>query len=90
MSKRALIWVIVLGALVAVAAATNPAPEAHRERIREVLAERSLLAKVLGISAMTAFASAYHPLIVASYTTVNGRVISVGAFGMVLVLEPKT
>jgi hypothetical protein len=44
---------------------------------------------VLGIGALAAFVSTYHPLGVASYTTVDGRMLSVGAFGVVLVLQPS-
>ena len=60
-----------------------------REEIRQAVAERSPLAKLLGIGAVTAFVSTYHPLGVASYTTVNGRVVSIGAFGMVFVRQPE-
>ena len=51
------------------------------------MAERSPIAGALGVGALTAFVSTYHPLGVASYTTVNGRTASVGAFGMVFVLS---
>ena len=39
------------------------------------------------MGALTAFASTYHSLGVASYTTVNERVASVGALGLVYVLQ---
>jgi len=89
MSKRALISLVILGGFAAVAVATNPAPDAHRARIREAVAERSPLAGVLGIGAITAFSSSYHSWVLASYTTVNGRVASIGALGAVMVLEPR-
>jgi hypothetical protein len=73
-------------AVVAAAFALNPSPEQHRERIKQAIAERSPVAGVFGIGVLTAFTSTYHPLGVASYTTVNGRTVSVGAFGMVFVL----
>lgn len=60
---------------------------ASRQAVR--IAERSPLASVLGIGALTAFTSTYHPFGIASYTTVNERTVSVGALGMVFVLEPK-
>ncbi len=47
----------------------------------------ALTAAALGLGALAAFTSTYHPLGVASYTTVNGRTVSVGAFGMVVVLD---
>ena len=53
------------------------------------LAARSPLAGALGLGALAAFTSVYHPLGVASYTTVNDRVVSIGAFGMVFVRQPS-
>lgn len=88
MSKNTLTTVIVTALVVAGAFVLNPSPERHREEIRQAVAERSPLAKLLGIGAVTAFVSTYHPLGVASYTTVNGRVVSIGAFGMVFVRQP--
>lgn len=72
-----------LALLVVVAFLTNPSPERHRAKVRQAVAERSPLAGALGIGALTAFVSTYHPLGVASYTTVDDRVVSVGAFGYV-------
>lgn len=88
MPRMSLASAAVGGALVAVAFVLNPSPEQHRAEIRKAVAERSPLAAVLGVGALTAFASTYHPLGVASYTTVNGRTVSIGAFGMVFVLQP--
>lgn len=84
----------VLTAIVATAAVTagaavfNPTPEQHRARIKQAIAERSPIAGALGVGALTAFVSSYHSIGVASYTTVDGKTVSVGAFGMVFVLEP--
>ena len=76
---------VVLGALAVV---FNPTPEQHRERIRSALSERNLVSKALGVGALTAFASNYTSLGIASYTTVNGRTVSIGALGMVYVRDP--
>ena len=89
MSKAPVISAAVAAAIVAAAFASNPSPEQHRARIKEAIAERSPLAGVLGIGVLTAFTSTYHPLGVASYTTVNDRLVSVGAFGMVFVIQPS-
>lgn len=84
----------VLTAIVATAAVTagaavfNPTPEQHRARIKQAVTERSPIAGALGVGALTAFVSSYHSMGVASYTTVDGKTVSVGAFGMVFVLEP--
>ncbi|MGE5864070.1 MAG: hypothetical protein ACM32J_03140 [Rhizobacter sp.] len=85
MTKTLLI--VVLAALVA-AFALNPSAERHRSEVREAVAERSPVAGLLGVGALTAFVSTYHPLGVASYTTVNDRVVSIGAFGIVYVRQP--
>jgi hypothetical protein len=42
---------------------------------------------VLALGALTAFASSYHSLGVASYTTAGDRILSVGALGLVYVRE---
>lgn len=87
MSKAPVISAVVAVAVTAAAFALNPSPEQHRDKIRAAVAERSPLAGALGVGALTAFASTYHPLGVASYTTVNGQVVSIGAFGVVVVLQ---
>jgi hypothetical protein len=78
----------VAGAVViALAFVLNPSAEQHRARIKAVISERSMVGKVLGVGPLTAFASTYSSLGVASYTTVNGRTVSVGAFGVVYVRD---
>ncbi|MBI5720327.1 MAG: hypothetical protein HZC37_21845 [Burkholderiales bacterium] len=78
---------LALAVAVAAAALLNPSPERHRARIKEVTAERSQLAALFRLGDLAAFVSNYHSLGVASYTTADGRVLSVGAFGIVVVLE---
>jgi hypothetical protein len=90
MTKTPLVSLAALAALVLLAFATNPSPERHREKIKAAISERSPLAGALGLGALTAFTSTYHPLGVASYTTVNDRTVSIGAFGMVFVSQPST
>ncbi len=90
MSRRLLVLIAVVAVLVAAAALTNPSPERHRARLKEAVAERSPIAAALGIGALKAFTSTYHPLGVASYTTVGERIASVGAFGVVVVLDPPS
>lgn len=89
MAQAAAISAAVAAAVTAAAFLLNPSPEQHRERIKSAIAERSPLAGALGIGALTAFTSTYHPLGVASYTTVNDRTVSVGVLGMVFVLQPR-
>ena len=87
LSKAALTSAIAAAAVTAAAFLLNPSPARHREQIREAVADRSPLAGVLGVGAIAAFASTYHPLGIASYTTVDGRVISIGFLGMVFVRD---
>lgn len=89
MAKTVVVSAVVAAAITAAAFLLNPTPEQHRAKIKEAIAERNQLAGVLGIGVLTAFISTYHPLGVASYTTVNGHTVSVGAFGMVFVLQPS-
>ncbi len=89
MSKASLVSAIVAGSIVALAFVLNPSPEQHRTKIKEAIAERSPLAGMLGMGALAAFSSTYHPLGVASYTTVNDRTVSIGALGMVFFIQPS-
>jgi len=89
MTKAPIVSAVVAGIVVALAFALNPSPEQHRAKIKTSIAERNQLAGMLGIGALTAFASTYHPLGVASYTTVNNRTVSVGVFGMVFFIQPS-
>lgn len=90
MPKTPLITLAAVAALVALAFVTNPSPERHRDKIKQAIAERSPIAGALGIGALTAFTSTYHPLGVASYTTSGDRTVSIGAFGMVFVRQPSS
>jgi hypothetical protein len=83
MSKPATLIVAVAAVILAVV--LNPSADRHREKIKEAIAERSQLEKLLGIGQLTSFVSRYHSLGVASYTTVDDKVTSVGAFGIVFV-----
>lgn len=87
MSKSSLMPIAVAGAVLALAFVLNPSPERHRNKIREAVAERSPVARVLGIGSLTAFASTYHSLGVASYTTAGDRTLSYGLLGVVFVAD---
>lgn len=87
MPKRLLASVLSIAVLLALAALLNPSPERHRAKIKEAIAQRSPLAGAVGIGALTAFASSYHSLGVASYTTAGDKTLSYGAFGVVVVAE---
>ena len=61
--------------------------ERHREKIKEAIAERSQLERVLGIGHLTSFASRYQSFGLGSYTKVGDKLTSVGVFGMVFVTD---
>lgn len=87
MSKTRFLPVLVLASVVVAAFALNPSADQHREKIASVIAERSPLEGVLGLGQLTSFASKYHSLGIASYTTVGEKTASVGALGMVHVSD---
>jgi hypothetical protein len=89
MSKTPIVSIAVIGVVVALAFALNPSPDQHRAKIKASVAERSPVAGMLGVGALAAFASTYHPLGVASYTTVGDKTVSWGAFGMVFFMQPS-
>jgi len=77
---------LVVAVVIVLAFLLNPSPDRHREKIREAIAERNPIAGVLGVGALTAFASGYHSLGIASYTRFDDRLTSIGFMGMVFVL----
>ncbi len=77
-----------VGAAAVIAAIVlNPSGDAHRAKLRSAIAERSPVAGALGINALTAFASTYHSVGVASYTKVGDKLATVGLLGLVVVLD---
>lgn len=88
-AKSSIVSIVVTGIVIALAFALNPSPEQHRAKIKASITERNQLAGLLGLGALAAFASTYHPLGVASYTTVNDRIVSVGALGLVFFIQPS-
>ena len=90
MAKTVFLTAVVTAAITAAAFLLNPSAEQHRAKIKEAVAQRSPIAGALGIGALTAFTSTYHPIGVASYTTANDKTVSVGALGVVYVLQPAS
>ncbi|MBQ0961592.1 hypothetical protein KAK06_21815 [Ideonella sp. 4Y11] len=83
MTRFLIVLLVALGA----ALASNPGADAHRAKLKAEIAERSQIAGVLGLGGLAALVSTYHTLGVASYTTINDRVVSYGAFGLVVIPE---
>ncbi|GAB3540377.1 hypothetical protein GCM10027343_09380 [Noviherbaspirillum agri] len=82
-----LLYLVIAAVAVVLAFALNPSPEKHRAKIKEAIAERSPIAGVLGVGVLTAFVSSYHSVGLASYTKVDERLVTIGAFGMVFIVE---
>jgi hypothetical protein len=83
--KSAAVPIALVAAVIAAAALLNPSAERHRAKIKEATGDRNSVARVLGLGSLKAFASSYHSLGVASYTTAGDRTLSYGAFGLVFV-----
>jgi hypothetical protein len=89
MSKNFTITVAALAAFLALAFVLNPSPDRHRAKIKEAIAQRSPLAGAIGLGSLAAFASTYHSIGLASYTTAGDRTLSWGAFGVVVIAPQK-
>lgn len=77
----------IAAAIVILAVVLNPSAEKHRTTIKTATAERSPLQAVLGVGVLTAFVSNYHSIGVASYTVVDDKLVTIGAFGMVFLVQ---
>ena len=87
MFRQLLKLAAVLIVIAAAGVLLNPSPEKHRDTIASELSRRSQIADLLQLGRITAFFSEYHSFGVGSYTTVNDKVVSIGAFGFVFVRE---
>ena len=87
MRRNTVLTLAVPAAVLLLALVLNPSPERHRDKIKETVGRRSPVAGVLGLGSLAAFASNYHSLGLASYTQAGDRTLSVGAFGMVYVMQ---
>ena len=64
----------------------NPTAAAHRDQIRRAVADREPIASFFGAGHLIALDTQYHSLALFSYTTFNRQTVSVGAFGIVLIV----
>jgi len=87
MRRNTVLTLAIPAAVLLLALVLNPSPERHRDKIKESVGRRSPVAGLLGLGSLAAFASNYHSLGVASYTRTGERTLSVGALGMVLVMQ---
>ena len=87
MRRNTVLTLAIPAAVLLLALVLNPSPERHRDKIKESVGRRSPMAGLLGLGSLAAFASNYHSLGVASYTRTGERTLSVGALGMVFVMQ---
>lgn len=88
MAKASVVSALLTAAVFVGAIALNPSADQHRERIKQATAERHPIAGAFGLGELTAFVSSYHSWGVLSYTTTGqDRLLTVGALGMVYVLD---
>lgn len=87
MRRNTVLTLAIPAAVLLLALLLNPSPERHRDKIKESVGRRSPVAGLLGLGSLAAFASNYHSLGVASYTRTGERTLSVGALGMVFVMQ---
>jgi len=87
MRRNTVFTLAIPAAVLLLALLLNPSPERHRDKIKESVGRRSPVAGLLGLGSLAAFASNYHSLGVASYTRTGERTLSVGALGMVFVMQ---
>jgi hypothetical protein len=85
--KKATASLLAAALVLALAFVLNPSPERHREKIKAALGDRNPVVRALGLGKLAAFASSYHSLGIASYTTLRDKTVSIGAFGLVFVLS---
>lgn len=77
---------IAAAVIVVIAFALNPSFDRHKATIKDATAKRDPVAGFLGAGKLAAWASTYHSIGIASYTEIDRRTVSVGAFGVVLMV----
>lgn len=88
--SSSLLVLLVFLAIAILLAVTNPSAESHRKTIAaEFKAERPL-AGAVGLGAIGAQLPEYHSAVLGSYTTAGNEITSIGALGMVWVVDVET
>jgi hypothetical protein len=70
--------------VLAIAALLNPGKAKHDETIRQQVKQQSPIASLLGAGRLASWVADYHSIGIASYTTIDGDIVTIGAFGMVV------
>ena len=79
-SASALVLLVLLGLL----ALTNPDKPKHDQAIQQTVKQRSPIASLFGAGRLASWAAEYHSVGIASYTTIDGQLATIGVFGIVV------
>jgi hypothetical protein len=85
-SSPLLVAIVVLAVLILLAV-TNPSAEAHRKAISTDYEKERPIAGAVGLGALSSRLPEYRSVVIGSYTTEGDVVVSVGALGMVWVVD---
>jgi hypothetical protein len=86
-SRSPLLGILVVLGIAILLAVTNPSVETHRDAIAREFEQERPMAGALGLGALSAQLPEYHSAVLGSYTTAGGEVRSIGALGMVWVVD---
>ena len=89
-SPSPLLGILVMLGIAILLAVTNPSVDTHRDAIAREFKQERPLAGAVGLGALSAQLPEYHSVVLGSYTTVGDEVTSIGALGMVWVVDIET
>jgi hypothetical protein len=89
-STSPVLSIIVVLLVAILLAVTNPSADAHRDAMAASYSHERPLAGAVGLGAVSAAVPSYQSFVLGSYTTVGETVTSIGALGMVKVIEPES
>jgi hypothetical protein len=75
---------LLLFAFLAIGVLANPDKAKHDQIIRQQVRNQSPIASIFGAGRLASWVADYHSIGIASYTTIDGKVVTMGAFGIVI------
>lgn len=84
MKNQLLASALITMTTVAAAALTNPDAEAHREKYSQAVTGNNAMASALRLGDLAALGTQYHSLRLASYSVLDEKIVTIGAFGLVI------
>lgn len=86
-SRSPLLALLVVLGIAILLAVTNPPEETHRDALAGEFARERPLAGAVGLGALSAQLPEYHSAVFGSYTTSGDEIKSIGALGVVWVVD---